>query len=395
MSNKTEPKQPDEYFQVGTDDPRLCIYVRYPLFKALDEFAKRDGVREQVGLLVGRASESAKGERFLLVEDAIESPLGDEKSGRLEESLWKRARRIAAARHPNRSVVGWFHTRPEGGLEVTPEETAVHKRFFGEESQVLYLIDGSASDRNFFVTDGDQLQPAAGFNIYGKPSSGQDDFEEDAPDSVESKPRLRAVEASSELQGRHLERTLNKILKAQQKPSLSWKDALIFGLLAVNAALILFRPSPPVQVDTSKLERGQSELSAQVDSVKGRIDKLEKHLGDLSLLDEQLRLAAGMEDIDLGEDSSGTPIKIDPSPSRSPDSVNRDGKGEELKGGAQAIHLYKVVAGDTLSVLVERNYPEAPAGFTRRFAEFNRLKAPDYPIFPGDTLKLPTKESFQ
>lgn len=395
MSHITEPKQPDEYFQVGTDDDTLCIYLRYPLFKALDDFAKRDSQREQVGLLVGRLSQSPEGKPFLLIEDAIESPLGDEKSGRLEESLWKRARRIAAARHPNRSVVGWFHTHPESGLQVTAEESAIHKRFFGEDHQVLYLIDGAASDRNFFYPVGDELRAAAGFNIYGKPSSGHGEDDELEPETAPGKPRLRAVEASPELQGRHLERTLNKILKEQQKSKLSWKDGLIVGLLLMNAILILFRPSPPVQVDTSKLERGQSDLSAQVDTVKGRIDKLEKHLGDLSLLDQQLKLAAGMEDIDLGEESAEQPVKKDPVPKPSPAASDSVAQNSELKGGAQAVHLYKVVPGDTLSVLVDRNYPDASTGFTQRFAEFNRLKAPDYPIFPGDTLKLPNKESFR
>ena len=105
---KTEITEPDEYFLVGQNETRQVIYLRYPLFKALDDFATRESHREQVGLLVGRASQRADGTTYMLVEDAIESPIGDENVGRFDESLWKRARRIAAARHPNRTVVGCF-----------------------------------------------------------------------------------------------------------------------------------------------------------------------------------------------------------------------------------------------------------------------------------------------
>ena len=92
---KPETTEPDEYFLVGQDDSCLNIYLRYQLFKALEDFAKRESHREQVGLLVGRETTNSEGERFILVEDAIEAPLGDESTGRFEESMWKRARRIA------------------------------------------------------------------------------------------------------------------------------------------------------------------------------------------------------------------------------------------------------------------------------------------------------------
>ena len=52
---KPETTEPDEYFLVGQDDSRLNIYLRYQLFKALEDFAKRESHREQVGLLVGPA----------------------------------------------------------------------------------------------------------------------------------------------------------------------------------------------------------------------------------------------------------------------------------------------------------------------------------------------------
>lgn len=384
---KPEAMEPDEYFLIGQDDSRLNIYLRYQLFKALEDFAKRESNREQVGLLVGRES-TGEGERFILVEDAIEAALGEDGSSRFEEGMWKRARRIAAARHPNRVVVGWFHTHLDGSLELTEEEKTVHKRHFPEESHLLYAVSAKGEDRNFFLSDGGQLVPAKGFRIYGKtPTSSQ---EEVVP--VGARAGLNTVGANSEQQGRHLERKLDKIQSKLQKPPITPKDILIVALLVINACLIMFRPNPPVTVDTSALERGQSDLSAQVASLSGRIEKLETHLSDIKLLDEQLKLAAGLEEIgEPLDDEPATPVAVKTTapPAQPPVA------GAPLTGGNGVVKLYKVKQGDTLGALVDKFYPDSPNGTTVSFADFNRLNAPDYAIFPGDTLKVPAVQALR
>lgn len=376
---KTELREPDEYFLVGQDDPRLSIYLRYQLFKALEEFAKREQ-REQVGLLVGRASELTDGSNFVVVEDAIEAPVGDEQTGRFEEGLWKRARRIASARHPDRVVLGWFHTHPDGSMEIGEEERAVHRSHFPEENHLLYVISSKGQDRNFFLRQGQELVPAHGFRIYGKTPAIQAS-EEAVPGGVAT---LNTVAVSPEQQGRHIERNIEKIQQRLQNPPIMWKDYLIIALLVLNALLILFRPNPPVKVDTTDLEQAQADLSAQVSAVNSRMEKLDKHLGEIRMLDEQLKLAAGLEEIEIPEapqTSEQTAQAADPKATET----------GSLSGGQGMVKLYKVKNGDILGVLVEQFYPEAPEGTTRAFAQFNRLKGDA--IFPGDTLKVPPLEA--
>lgn len=377
---KTDLQEPEEYFLIGQDEKRMAIYMRYQLFKALEDFAKREQ-REQVGLLVGRVSESG----FLLVEDAIESPVGDESTGRFEESLWKRARRIAAARHPNRAVVGWFHTQAEGSLEPVEEEKIVHKRFFPEAEHILYKIGSRGQDRNFFLRHNEELVAAEGFRIYGKAPANSGEAEEIVP--VSGRSTVNAVSATADQHVRQIERNVEKIQKRLQDPPMAWKDYLILALLVVNAMLILFRPNPPVTVDNTKLERGQSDLSAQVTSVRGRIDRLERHLGELSLLDEQLKLAAGSEEIDGLTDDPNMEELVEPAP------PIVAGEANKLAGGAGVVKLYKVKEGDILGVLVEKFYPDGADGTLKSFSRFNRLKGDS--IFPGDTLKVPPAEALR
>lgn len=403
-SIKTDIAEPEEYFQVGQSESRLTIYLRFPLFKALDDFAARESHREQVGLLVGRLGKRTDGRPYLLIEDAIESPVGDEKSGRFEEALWKRARRIAAARHPDRSVVGWFHTHSSGEINPTSEEAAVHKRFFPEDNHVLYRLDPKAKDRMFYLREGAALRAASGFCIYGKPPAEGPPSSEPAPPPVAgAKATVAAVEASPEQAQRYLERTLEKILRRLQKPPISPKDILIVALLLFNAALIWFRPTPAAKLDTAALERGQTEISAQVTEVRDRIAKLEQHLADLQLLDQQLKLAAEAENLPVDDPeldpnldpegmASATPVLASGLPSSSPTPGAADGGPS---GGAGKITLYKVVEGDTLSTITSKFYPEAGPDITAAFARFNRLKAPEFAIFPGDVLKVPEERALR
>ena len=393
---KTEIAEPEEYFLVGQNETRQVVYLRYPLFKALDDFATRESHREQVGLLVGRTGQRADGTPYLLVEDAIESALGDENVGRFDESLWKRARRIAAARHPNRSVVGWFHTLSHGDLNLTTEELGVHKRFFPEEHQVLYRIDPKAKDRLFYLKDASGLKAANGFCIYGKPSADAVSAEQVAPPVAGAKATVTSVAASPEQQQRYLERTLEKIHRRLQRPPVGPKDLVIMALLVLNALMIWFRPTPTTKVNVEGLERSQAEISAQVTEVRDRIGKLEQHLADLQLLDQQLKLAAGMEDIDGARpEDLETPLD-EPSETASPAAPvapTPASGSKELAGGSGKVTLYKVVENDTLSKITGKFYPEAGPDVTAAFARFNRLQAPEFAIFPGDVLKVPDEKA--
>lgn len=391
---KTEITEPDEYFLVGQNETRQVIYLRYPLFKALDDFATRESHREQVGLLVGRASQRADGTTYMLVEDAIESPIGDENVGRFDESLWKRARRIAAARHPNRTVVGWFHTVSHGDLNLTTEEQSVHKRFFPEEHQVLYRIDPKAKDRMFYIKESGALKAASGFCIYGKPSAESVSAEAAVPPVSGAKSTVTSVAASPEQQQRYLERSLEKIHRRLQRPPVGPKDIAIMALLVANGLIMWFRPTPKTEVNVQGLERSQAEISAQVTEVRDRIGKLEQHLADLQLLDQQLKLAAGMEEIEgarpEGEES---PFPEDLSSPQTPAAGETPGSKGDLAGGAGKVTLYKVVANDTLSKITQKFYPEAGPDVTASFARFNRLQAPEFAIFPGDVLKIPDEKA--
>jgi hypothetical protein len=299
-------------------------------------------------------------------------------------------------------VVGWFHSHTSGEINATSEEAGVHKRFFSEDHQVLYRIDPKAKDRVFFLRDGGTLKPANGFCIYGKPAADSPtaSTETVAAPVPGAKPTVAVVGASPEQSQRYLERTLEKILRRLQKPPINPKDVVIVALLILNGLLIWFRPSPTAKVDTKVLERGQAEISSQVTEVRDRIAKLEQHLADLQLLDQQLKLAAEAENIPETDPELDPELDPDalvsatatPSPGASGGRQASEAIDGGPTGGAGKVTLYKVAKGDTLSQITDKFYPEAGPDITAAFAHYNRLKAPDFAIFEGDVLKVPEEK---
>lgn len=367
--------EPSEYFQVGRQTDGMRIYLRYDLFRALDDFAVRDTSREQAGLLVGRVHHDEGDGGFLVVEDAIDSSVGDERTGRFGASTWQHARRIAKTRHPGKAIVGWFHTHPGTGLELSDEETDVHRKFFPEPWQVVYVVDPVQRDRNFHFKKGSTMQPAEGFRIFGKetPVPAQA-----APGGVSSG-QIRSVKPDEHLKERYLERSLEKIQKLVRNPAMTRKDWLIIGLLILNLAVMLFRPMPPVSVDNSEVTAGQAQLAEQMAVMKNRMERLEAHLAAMQLIDEELSLAPSPT-----PESAEAPPAVAETPASKPPATAATGK---------MVRLHKVAAGDTLSTITEKYYNSSSPSLVTGLARFNKLKAPNFDIYPGDTLKIPAKEA--
>ncbi len=366
-SERVRLLEPTEYFQVGQGEDETQIYLGYDLFRALDDFSAKDSQKEQAGLLVGRTGQGDRGP-FLIVEDAIELSVGDASTGgRFNQSGWQRARRIAKTRHPQRQVVGWFHSHLGTGLELTSEELELHARQFPEQGQVLYIVDPLKRDRNFYLRSGEHMAASSGFRIFGK--------ETRSVVNPGLKSEVRSVKPDAQLQEKYLERSLEKIQRRLDRPGLSLKDFAILALLVTNLLLLLWRPTPPVTVDTSELEEGQLGISQQIGSLRGRLERLESHFGDLQILDEELAL------------SEAEAAELE---GRKPETSKR----AQPKVGSK-VQLHKVAAGDTLSSICAQYYDDSTPRMVRLLARHNKLKAPHYDIFPGDTLKIPSRSSLQ
>lgn len=378
--------EPTEFFQVGKEEAGLRIYLRYDLFRALDEYAVRDTSREQAGLLVGQVQEGA--ETFIVVEDAIEIGVGDEASGRFSSRSWQHARRVARTRYQDKVILGWFHTHPGTGLELSNEEREVHTTFFPEKWQVVYVVDPVSRDRNFYApAESGKLTAARGFRIYGK----------DSPVGLPPGAQERSAPAAAapakppddHLRERYLERSLEKIQRSLRRPAVRPVDWAILGLLLVNLVWTTFRPLPPVQVDNREITANQQKMMTQVNALSDRIVKLEQHLAALQVLDEELAINPTPKAPD-----NTPPVPLLPPAQDTPPGAAPEAPATPAPAG-RLVKLHKVKEGDTLSTVTETYYGSSAPKVVKALAHFNKLKGPNFDIFPGDVLKVPSKETLK
>lgn len=369
--------EPADFFQVGTEETATCrIYLRYPLFRALDDFALRATSREQAGLLLGRRSEQGL---WLKVEEALDVGL-EEGATRFSERSWQRARRVARHRHPGLEVMGWFHTHPGTGADLSSEEISLHREFFTEPWQVLYAVDPVLRERAFHVWRDAELVRASGFRIYGK---------EEEPMKVVDREPARPDE---HLRERYVERSLEKLQRLVRHPPIRVLDYLLIALLVLNLLVLLFRPAPPVQLDDKELLASQAQLTSDVEDLASRMKKLEEHLAAIRMLDAELGL--GGETASPEASQSPEPAAPATEPSPRPQARPASPAPNALTPGAR-IRLHKVQQGDTLSRITEKYYGTADPKVADALGRYNRLMAPSFEIWPGDTLKIPPRSALK
>lgn len=359
--------EPSDFVEVGSEEPGLRIYLRYDLFRALDEYAMRDTSRELAALLVGQIIEGS-GANCVVVEDAIEIGVGDEQEGRFSPRVWQHARRVARTRYANKVIVGWYHTHPGTGLDLSREEREVHKGFFPEAWQVMYVVDPVSRDRNFYRNAEGRLGGVRGFRIFGKDAAAL--REKPAP----TPPPANLQRNDESLRDRYLERTLEKILVRQRRPPVRPVDVVILVLLVANLLVMLLKPVPPAKADLTPVLEPVKKVTAQMSSLSNRFDKLEHHLAELQVLDEQLT------------QPTPAPSAAAPDPAATPAET---GKGPAT--GSKEVMEHKVKEGDALSKICETYYGTSAGDVVSALAKYNKLKGNE--IFPGDTLKIPARDA--
>lgn len=367
--------EPANYFQVGQDEPGLAVYLRHDLFRALDEYAVRDTSRELSALLVGQIGNGVEGE-FLMVEDAIEIPASEKSNGRLTTLDWQQASKVAKVKHQDKVVVGWYHTHPGTGSELSSEERELHAAFFPEAWQVLYVVDPVTRDRAFHRSLENKLCATRGFRVYGRDALSQSS-DRTAP-KIDSQNNEALPDSSRD---RYVERTLEKLVRQTRRPAVRPIELVLVVLLLANLVAPFLKPSPTAKVDLAPLRAEQTKIgtqvAAQIKLIGSRIDKLEQHLAALRILDEQLAASPAPSPAASAAPAASATPESTPSP------VAEEAKVKEIK----------VESGQTLAGITQKHYGASDKKIVSSLAHYNDLKSLE--IKAGQTLKIPAKEALK
>jgi LysM repeat protein/preprotein translocase subunit Sss1 len=214
------------------------------------------------------------------------------------------------------------------------------------------------------------------------------------------------------LRSKFIERNFEKILRILREPKKpDAKDFIIIALLLIVLATVAFKPSGGM---SPAMMESQLETAKKIDTLNRKVDHLEKQLLAVAGIDDNYQV---IKDQDLTETASEspapTPEKTEtqkPSasakktetakpaatktekPAASPSPAAS--KKEDQKSGHIAIaRKYTVKPGDTLWVICARYYKSQDPSIISTVGKINKLKGPNYDLYPGESIKLPSKES--
>ena len=97
---------------------------------------------------------------YLLIDGRIEGKHATQQSGSVTftAETWNSIHEELAAKHPDRIIVGWYHTHPGFGIFLSNMDAFIHENFFSFPWQPAYVFDPQAETDGFFFRSGTNLE---------------------------------------------------------------------------------------------------------------------------------------------------------------------------------------------------------------------------------------------
>src|SRR5688572_7460699 len=135
----------------GQREPRFQAVIRQSALNTLHRHGLSQDV-EVCGVLVGSIHSDPSGP-WLYVQDAIE---GDHATSRAAQATftaetWAHIQSVMDRDHPDKRILGWYHTHPGFGIFLSQMDLFIQENFFPLPWQVALVYDPKASEEGLFV----------------------------------------------------------------------------------------------------------------------------------------------------------------------------------------------------------------------------------------------------
>lgn len=149
------------------------VLIRREALDAVLTHGARDTNTELGGVLLGQAASSDEG-TLVLVQAAI--PALHTQAARAHVTFthdtWEQVNAVRDREHPDKRIVGWYHTHPGFGLFLSEHDLFIHRNFFAEPWQVAQVLDPRTGQWGFFVWEGAEIQGPHGAEVVGETAPG-------------------------------------------------------------------------------------------------------------------------------------------------------------------------------------------------------------------------------
>jgi proteasome lid subunit RPN8/RPN11 len=128
------------------------IFMTQDAYREVNAFAGASLDREVGGMLIGQVCMTPEGERYVIVEGQLEARHTSNGATHLtftSNTLTDALTRLEEE-HPDKQIVGWYHTHPGLSVFLSSMDVWLHSHFFPQPWHVALVIDPVANHAGFF-----------------------------------------------------------------------------------------------------------------------------------------------------------------------------------------------------------------------------------------------------
>jgi len=143
------------------------IFIRQETLHEIDEYLSGDLQNELGGVVLGDICASSSGQKFIYIDNLIIAKHSNSSLSRLTftHDTWDYINQIQEEEHPDKKILGWFHSHPGHTVFLSNYDMFIHENFFNMEYMVAYVFDPTIKERGFFYWKNDKIVKADGYYV--------------------------------------------------------------------------------------------------------------------------------------------------------------------------------------------------------------------------------------
>jgi proteasome lid subunit RPN8/RPN11 len=211
----------------GRREDRFQVVVRQSVLNTIHRHGASVQDIEVCGVLVGNVYHDTSGP-WLYVERAIEGNGATQRAAQVTftAETWEHIQSVMDKEHPDKRILGWYHTHPGFGIFLSDMDVFIQENFFPEPWQVAFVYDPKAKEEGVFLWQG------------GRPDTDRFLLEEDAAVEEATRTVRAAKDVSSQAGG-----MIGDVAQfVERLEAIEKRQKVILALLAVIGLIALAWP---------------------------------------------------------------------------------------------------------------------------------------------------------
>lgn len=155
---------------VGSPHPEeMQIYLAETTLNNIKRHAASDTSRELGGVLIGKLCQYSD-RRYINITGSIRArhTTASSDSITFTHDTWEDIHRQIEDKHPDKVILGWYHSHPRYGVFMSPRDIFIHQNFFNQGWHTALVVDPVQDELALFRLKEDEVVQCSGYYLYSQ-----------------------------------------------------------------------------------------------------------------------------------------------------------------------------------------------------------------------------------